>query len=289
MESQKEMYFSQIEKLRSTQETLEEENRDLSRKLLSVTSHEEMLEGKSKTLEEKLTAIQDRYEIRFKAQEDEIQKLRKENMTFRHENELGKVEMSDLLFRVNRSEYNEKILQQRLSKTNEDYSTPLSRVEVYDTKIAGLRQEINTVSLEKDDAETLLQGKVIKLKIAEERIKSLEEELKDKNTECQNRIRAYERMKRENDECKKKTEDAERKLTRVKIDTVKKLKSEIGSKKQDIKIFKQKVKGSEIQLSTKDKEIKFLQSKIKRLERILKVHMYVLANSKLIYLMINTG
>lgn len=45
------------------------------------------------------------------------------------------------------------------------------------------------------------------------------------------------------------------------------------SKEQDIKIYKQKVRGSEIQLQTKEKEIKFLQKKIIRLERILKVHM----------------
>ena len=42
--------------------------------------------------------------------------------------------------------------------------------------------------------------------------------------------------------------------------------------KEDMHIFKQKVKGSEIQLKTKDKEIKFLKKKIKRLENILKVH-----------------
>lgn len=67
-------------------------------------------------------------------------------------------------------------------------------------------------------------------------------------------------------------DDAENKYNKLKNDTVKRLKRTVVSKEQDIKIFKQKVKGSEIQLKTSKNEINFLKSKIKRLEKILKVH-----------------
>ena len=69
-------------------------------------------------------------------------------------------------------------------------------------------------------------------------------------------------------------EHAEAKLSKVKNDTVKKLRRTVVSKEQDLKIFKQKVRGNEISLQTKEKEIKFLKNKIKRLEKILKVHQY---------------
>jgi hypothetical protein len=73
-------------------------------------------------------------------------------------------------------------------------------------------------------------------------------------------------MKRENDEWKKKTgnnnclflDESERKLQKVKNDTVKRLRHTVVTKEQDIKIYKQKVKGSEIQIQSKTKEIKFL-------------------------------
>jgi archaellum component FlaC len=67
-------------------------------------------------------------------------------------------------------------------------------------------------------------------------------------------------------------DDTENKYNKLKNDTVKRLKRTVVSKEQDIKIFKQKVKGSEIQLKTSKNEINFLKSKIKRLEKILKVH-----------------
>jgi len=272
MERQKEDYFKQLEETRKAQEKIEEENRELHRKFLNSNSHELMLEDKSKTLEEKLKAIQQRYEDRLKINEEEIQKLRKESSTFRHENELLRSENSDLDFRVKRAEYNEKVLQERLSKTNEDYATLLTKVDQFDSKIADLREEIKILTVEKNDAEDLVTQKRTKLALAESRIQELEEELKDKDSECKNRLKAYERMKKENEEFKRKTDESERKLYKVKNDTVKTLKRNIISKQQDINIFKQKVKGSEIMIHTKDKQIKFLTKKVKRLEQILKIH-----------------
>lgn len=231
-----------------------------------MESQGEMLQGKSNSLEGKLSAVQDRYEIRFKAQEDEIKKMRKEYTTYKHENELLKVELSDHQFRVTRSEHNEKILQERLARTIEDYAGLLSKIEVYDNKNESLRKEILVVTSEKNDAEDLVEKKRLKLKISEDRVHYLENELKDKTAENHNRVRAYDRMKRENDEWKKKTgnnnclflDESERKLQKVKNDTVKRLRHTVVTKEQDIKIYKQKVKGSEIQIQSKTKEIKFL-------------------------------
>jgi hypothetical protein len=58
----------------------------------------------------------------------------------------------------------------------------------------------------------------------------------------------------------------------MKNDIVKRLKRTIISREEDIRIFKEKVKGSEIQLKSCHNEIKFLKNKIRRLEKILKVH-----------------
>jgi len=66
--------------------------------------------------------------------------------------------------------------------------------------------------------------------------------------------------------------ESEAAISKFKNDTAKKVRSAVVLKDEDIKVFKQKCKGSEIQLKTKDKEIKFLKNKIKRLEKILKVH-----------------
>ena len=60
----------------NNQEELEEENRQLSRRLLNISSHDEMLQDKSKSLEDKISAVQMRYEDRLKSNEDEIQKLK---------------------------------------------------------------------------------------------------------------------------------------------------------------------------------------------------------------------
>lgn len=104
-------------------------------------------------------------------------------------------------FRAERAEYNEK-----LAKNNHEYyAEVMARMEANDNKITNLKAEIQILTGEKNDAEELVDKKRLKLKIAEERIKALEEELSEKTTECKNRIRAYDRMKRENDECKKKT------------------------------------------------------------------------------------
>lgn len=195
MEKQKEDFLKQMEEFRKIREALEDENRTLNRNLLNVSSHDEMLLGKSKTLEDKIKAIQQRYEDRLKVNEEEITKLRKESTTFRHDNELLKSENYDYEFRVNRAEYNEQILQERLSKTNEDYATLLTKVDQYDTKIKDLREEIRVLTIEKNDAEDLVTKKRTKLKFTENRIQELEEELKDKDVECKNRIKAYERMK----------------------------------------------------------------------------------------------
>lgn len=205
MDEQKDELFKQIEQSRDYQEKIEEENRKMSLELLNFKSYQDTLQGKSKTLEDKLRIIQDRYEIRFKSQEDEIQKLSKENTTFRHENEMLKMEVSDLQFRVSRSEHNEKILQERMSNTNTDYATLLNTIENYDNKIVNLRQEIKQLTDEKNDAEDLVLKKSSKLKIYEEQIRALELDIQEKGTECKNRIRAYDRMKRENDEHRKRT------------------------------------------------------------------------------------
>jgi predicted nucleic acid-binding Zn-ribbon protein len=197
--------FKQIEQSRDYQEKIEEENRKMSLELLNFKSYQDTLQGKSKTLEDKLRIIQDRYEIRFKSQEDEIQKLSKESTTFRHENEMLKMEVSDLQFRVSRSEHNEKILQERMSNTNTDYATLLNTIENYDSKIVTLRQEIKQLTDEKNDAEDLVLKKSSKLKIYEDQIRALELDIQEKGTECKNRIRAYDRMKRENDEHRKRT------------------------------------------------------------------------------------
>lgn len=205
MDEQKDELFKQIEQSRDYQEKIEEENRKMSLELLNFKSYQDTLQGKSKTLEDKLRIIQDRYEIRFKSQEDEIQKLSKENTTFRHENEMLKMEVSDLQFRVSRSEHNEKILQERMSNTNTDYATLLNTIENYDNKIVNLRQEIKQLTDEKNDAEDLVLKKSSKLKIYEDQIRALELDIQEKGTECKNRIRAYDRMKRENDEHRKRT------------------------------------------------------------------------------------
>jgi chromosome segregation ATPase len=144
--------------------------------MLNLSSHDEMLQGKSKNLEEKLKAIQDRYEMRFQTQEVEMQKLRKENTMYRHENEMIKIELADLKFRVTRSEQNEKDLQERLTKANEDFPALLSKISNY-------QKEITNLTIEKDDAEDLLEKKRLKLKIAEDRIRLLEDELKERTAE----------------------------------------------------------------------------------------------------------
>ena len=145
-----------MDEFRKNQDEIEEENRQLSRRMLNLSSHDEMLQDKSKSLEEKISAVQMRYEDRLKSDEIEIQKLKKESVTYKHQNELLQAELSDLEFRVGRSEHNEKILQERLTNTNVDYAALLSKVDVYDTKIANLREEIRTLSVEKEDAEDLV-------------------------------------------------------------------------------------------------------------------------------------
>jgi chromosome segregation ATPase len=145
-----------MDDFRKTQEDLEEENRQLSRKMLNLSSHDEMLQDKSKSLEDRISAVQMRYEDRIKSNEVEIQKLKKESVTYKHQNELLQAELADFEFRVGRSEHNEKILQERLTNTNVDYAALLSKVDVYDTKIASLRDEIRTLSVEKEDAEDLV-------------------------------------------------------------------------------------------------------------------------------------
>ena len=145
-----------MDEFRKNQDEIEEENRQLSRRMLNLSSHDEMLQDKSKSLEEKINAVQMRYEDRLKSDEIEIQKLKKESVTYKHQNELLQAELSDLDFRVGRSEHNEKILQERLTNTNVDYAALLSKVDVYDTKIANLREEIRTLSVEKEDAEDLV-------------------------------------------------------------------------------------------------------------------------------------
>ena len=145
-----------MDEFRKNQDEIEEENRQLSRRMLNLSSHDEMLQDKSKSLEEKINAVQMRYEDRLKSDEIEIQKLKKESVTYKHQNELLQAELSDLEFRVGRSEHNEKILQERLTNTNVDYAALLSKVDVYDTKIANLREEIRTLSVEKEDAEDLV-------------------------------------------------------------------------------------------------------------------------------------
>lgn len=62
------------------------------------------------------------------------------------------------------------------------------------------------------------------------------------------------------------------KVTKIRSEAAKQVKNAVGHKEGDIKVFKDKVKGSEIQLQSKKREIKFLKKKIKRLEKILKVH-----------------
>jgi len=66
--------------------------------------------------------------------------------------------------------------------------------------------------------------------------------------------------------------ESELKIIKIRNEAAKQVKHAVGHKEEDIKVFKEKVKGSEIQISSKDKEIIFLKNKIKRLEKVLKVH-----------------
>lgn len=61
-------------------------------------------------------------------------------------------------------------------------------------------------------------------------------------------------------------------VTKVRNEAEKKLKKAVSHKEEDLRVFKQKVKSSEIQIKSKNKEIKYLRNKIDRLEKILKVH-----------------
>jgi len=90
---------------------LEEEKQQLSRQVSTLKSCQDSLEGESKTLENKLNVIQKRYESRFQSQEEVIQRLTVENTEFRHKNELMKIDISDLEFRLKRFESNNKLVE----------------------------------------------------------------------------------------------------------------------------------------------------------------------------------
>ena len=138
--------------------------------------------------------------------------MSKENSTLRHDNEMLKIEVSDMQFQVNRAEHNEK-----LAKDNKDY--------------------FSQVTSEMQANEAKLQVCQNRLEIAEDKIIELEEELKLKTDECKNLLKDYDKMKKENESCKKKSgnpvhhlsritnlDNSERKLSKVKNDTVFKLK-----------------------------------------------------------------
>jgi chromosome segregation ATPase len=149
IEEQKNTYLEQIDQARENQDKIEEENRKMTIELLTFKGCQETLSGKSKSLEEKLRVIQDRYDTRYKSQEDEIVKLSIENTSTRQENEMMTIELSDLQFRVTRSEHNEQVLQERMANTNADHEASLKNMEIYHHKIVGLREEIEKLTDEK--------------------------------------------------------------------------------------------------------------------------------------------
>ena len=149
MEQQKVALLKEIEEYKEEVVKLEDENQDLSRQLMLQKSTQECLESESKLLETKLRKMQDRYDSRLQSQEEIIQKLTKENTDYRHKNELLKIDISDLQFKVNRYENSEKLrnsnpeleelplkmMEDRIKALNEEYDQLYSSVDGYINKI----------------------------------------------------------------------------------------------------------------------------------------------------------
>lgn len=159
-----------------------------------MKSCQDSLEGESKTLENKLKAIQKRYEARFQSQEEIIQRLTIENTEYRHKNELFKIDISDLEFRLKRFENNNKlveapkelellpmkILEDRIKSMNDEYNSLLNSVDMYSAKIDSLSNDIITLTNDKKDSLTLIERKRMKINNAEERIRLLENKIQEK-------------------------------------------------------------------------------------------------------------
>lgn len=188
MEKQRKDFIGEFDQQESKIEKLGNEKNELSRQLSILKQIQSNAEAESKNLEKKLKSIQDRYDVRFQDQEGTIQKLTVENTEYRHKNELLKIDIADLEFRLKRTEKSEKvmavvpqldhipskIMEERLEAVNAEYNELLKSVDSYSDKIDKLSQEIMQLTDEKKDAFNLVEKKRDKIRQAERRIKDLE-------------------------------------------------------------------------------------------------------------------
>ncbi|CAI2387489.1 unnamed protein product [Moneuplotes crassus] len=262
MEKQRKDFIGEFDQQENKIEQLETDKRELARQLSILKKLQSNVEEESKNLENKLKTIQNRYDSRFEEQEEKIQNLTVENTQYRHKNELLKIDITDLEFRLKRTKQAEKtlevspqieqipskILEERLEAVNGEYNELLKSVDNYSAKIDQLGQEIMQLTDDKKDAFNLVEKKREKIRLAERRIQDLERQINTKKMH------------------------SDLTVTKVRNEAEKKLKKAVSHKEGDLRLFKQKVKSSEIQIKSKNKEIKYLKNKIERLERILKVH-----------------
>jgi len=141
--------------------------------------------------------MQTRYDSRLQSQEELLQKLTKENTDFRHKNELLKIDITDLEFKISRLENNEKmmnsnpeleqvptkILEERLKSLNQEYNELLMSVDGYSNKVNELGEEIIKLTDEKKEAFMLVEKKRLKIRLAEDKIRTLEDKVRSKQCE----------------------------------------------------------------------------------------------------------
>ena len=221
---------------------LRDENRNLSKSAMEFKANVEALEERAKLFERRYYQLEKSNDERMKSYEEQIYALTQEvKIKTREVNKLTN-ENETLDIKYIRADNNEKAALEQLTEANKAYTEVMTRFGDLEEKNANLRAELIRITKERNGAESMAHKKKLKSKILTERVKTLENTLKDKSAECSNKTKVNIRYKKMNEELQDNLSKTQAKLKYATNNQIKDMERVITERDNQVLMLKQLLK-----------------------------------------------
>lgn len=146
------------------------------------------------------------------------------------------------------------------------------RYEQNEAETAQVKEDMQSILSYKNELEVLVEEQSQNISMSGKRLGGLEESLRYKDEELENKEGVLRRLNESSAETKKKLLQAEVKIRQLTQATVKDLKIKVKQKQDEIDVLKEMVKSSSNSLKAKDQDISRMNKRIQRLEKLVEIN-----------------
>lgn len=159
-----------------------------------------------------------------------------------------------------------------MRKMEGDLTAYQERYDQNEGEVAQIKEDMQELLSYKNDIEMVVEDQSQNITQMNKRILHLDEAIRNKDQQSEEKDGVVRRMTESTAETKKKLMQAEVKIRQLTQATVKDLKTKVKEKQNEIEVLKEMVKSSSSSLKAKDIDINRMQKRIIRLEKLVEIN-----------------